>query len=130
MPPLLLHGRVASDDDLDVFEPGRGWLFAVDPEHPGSAPLPGLQALARDLGKHLAPRVTLTGDAVTPERFLRDLASSGAVLYAGHAEYDHAHPLRSALLLAPSAETPSGRLDARTLLGERRPQPTDRHCSH
>jgi CHAT domain-containing protein len=118
VPPLIAARRTA-DDDRPVVGPGAGgaWLVAHDARHPGSTPLPEAAALAAEVTATGPARVELAGEQLTPEAFLDAATRVDAILFAGHARYDAAAPLHSALLLGPSPVTGADRVEARAVLG-------------
>jgi hypothetical protein len=83
-------------------EPRRAtrWASAIAPPHPPLGPLPGFESIADPLTRTIAPQRDLRGRAVTVKRMLSALATSDALLYAGHARFDAESPLDSALLVA------------------------------
>ncbi len=122
MPPLLVPGRTRDDDRaiLGGSDHASRWLFVLDPEHPPLPLLPGIDAMEPELAAALRPAVTLRGAKATAPGFFDSLGTADALLYAGHAEYDAARPLRSALLVAPSPEQ-ADRVDAASIMRARHP---------
>jgi hypothetical protein len=76
------------------------WTSAIAPPHPPLAALPGFEAIADTLTRPIAAEIDLRGRAATVRRLLSALGRSDALLYAGHARFDAAAPLRSALLVS------------------------------
>jgi CHAT domain-containing protein len=121
VPPLLVPGRVPSDDRAAFGGADTSqWLLVLDPAHPPLPPLPGIEAMKEELTTALHPAITLQGAEASAGRLIDSLGSVQAMLYAGHAEYDAVRPLRSALLVAP-APAQGDRVDAASLIRARHP---------
>jgi CHAT domain-containing protein len=115
--PLLAASREPRDEQ-PLFARGQGhaWMLASGALAPGEAPLPGLASLARELAGRVDASLVLSGADVTPERFLTGATGVNALFFGGHAKYDDDAPLRSALLVSPSAATGLDRVEARAVL--------------
>jgi len=73
---------------------------------PDLAPLAGAEAEARAVASLYRDRVLLLGKQATRQRFLTEAARSRRIELAGHYVVNQQNPLRSMLLLAPSAGDP------------------------
>jgi hypothetical protein len=118
VPPLLFASREPSDD-APLFDPRarKQWLVAHEAAHAGTEALPGLEPLVAAVAARVHPTVDLAAATLTPERFLDGAAHVDAVFFAGHARYEMANPLSSALLLSPSPVTDEDRVAASSVLG-------------
>jgi len=108
VPPLVVTER-EPDDERGILA-SRQWLVAVDPRHAGLEPLPGFDPLVELLSGRLASATTLRADDVTEARLLDVLHHVDAFVYFGHARYDAARPLKSALLVAGSEQVEAARV--------------------
>ncbi|HET9960471.1 MAG TPA: CHAT domain-containing protein [Polyangiaceae bacterium] len=121
MLPLTL-AEAGWRDAQTVFEHGNqtNWVLAVNARHPTFPPLPGFDPLI-ERARSAFTRVTLLGEReATRTALLSSLGAADAALFAGHASYDPARPLRSALYTsAKQADTsawPEDRVEARDLM--------------
>lgn len=71
-------------------------------------PLPAAEREAREVANHYPEAAAVTGADATASRFLRELPFARVVHLAAHAVASRHEPMRSMLLLAPDAATPTG----------------------
>jgi CHAT domain-containing protein len=91
-------------------------LLAVSYGGTGAAAIPEADAEAAAIARQYRGALLLTGAEASPARF-REAAPPAAVIHvAAHGDLDGAHPLESALALAPSAAG-DGALTAREIMG-------------
>ncbi|MEO6525468.1 MAG: CHAT domain-containing protein [Gemmatimonadaceae bacterium] len=79
--------------------------------HPTLRRLAGAAAEVRDLAERYPKARVIAGRAATASALIAALPHATLVHYAGHALFDDAHPERSELVLAPSADTSVSGMD-------------------
>lgn len=125
--PLALFSPHPADDAPLFDRVARPrWAIALNPSHAGLEGLPGFEPLFDQLPARFTG-APLRGEQATAPRLSAELQRSNALLFAGHAKYDAAEPLASALFTAsrePHHSTnlwPADRIEARHLFRLERP---------
>jgi len=122
LPLLLRHGDPRDDAPLFAQNAGTRWILALNPRHAGHESLPGFEPLADELRRVIPSLRVLTSKDATAQRLGLEIRQADVLLFAGHATYVGAEPLRSALFTAAAQEQtspslwPNDRLEAQALL--------------